>query len=64
MNATINCIDTQYFIRVGPDGRYRLTGLPEGTYEIQVYHPDLPLVSEIVDIKSGDSNTINFTLSR
>jgi plastocyanin len=64
MNATVICLDTPYFTRVNPNGRYELSGLPEGKYEIRVYHPDLPLVQDIVDIKIGDSLTINFTLSR
>ncbi len=64
MNATIICIDTRYFTRVGPDGTYRLSGLPDGSYEIRVYHPDLPGVSNPVDIRDGRSQQINFTLSR
>jgi plastocyanin len=64
MNATIICLDTPYFARVKPDGQYELSGLPEGQYEIRVYHPDLPQISEIVNLKSGDSIIKNFTLNR
>lgn len=64
MNATIVCLDTPYFTRVKPNGQYSLSGIPSGQYEIRVYHPDLPLVSETIDIKTGDSITKNFTLSR
>jgi plastocyanin len=64
MNATVVCLDTPYFTRVSTDGKYELSGLPEGKYEIRVYHPDLPQVSEMVEIKSGSSQTKNFTLSR
>jgi plastocyanin len=64
MNATVICLDTPYFTRVRTDGRYELSGLPEGQYAIRVYHPDLPRVEEIVDIKSGEQITRNFTLSR
>lgn len=64
MNATVVCLDTPYFTRVSPNGQYELSGVPAGQYEIRVYHPDLPEVSEIVNVKTGDSITKNFTLSR
>jgi hypothetical protein len=64
MNATIICLDTPYFTRVNPDGHYKLSGIPAGRYEIRIYHPDLPQVSEIIDIKTSDSLRKNFTLSR
>jgi len=64
MNATVICLDTPYFTRVSPDGRYELSGLPEGQYELRVYHPDLPQLEDVVEIKSGSSITKNFTLSR
>jgi plastocyanin len=64
MNATIICLDTPYYTRVGPDGRYRLTGLPEGTYDIQIYHPDLPGIEETIDVAAGESISRNYTISR
>jgi plastocyanin len=64
MNATVICLDTPYFTRVSQNGQYELSGVPAGRYEVRVYHPDLPLVSEIVEVKTGDSITKNFTLSR
>jgi plastocyanin len=64
MNATVICLDTPYFTRVSPDGRYELSGLPKGQYEIRVYHPELPQLEEIVDLEPGESITKNFTLIR
>jgi plastocyanin len=64
MNATIICLDTPYFTRVGPDGKFRLTGLPEGTYDIQIYHPDLPGIADTIDITAGKSLIKNYTISR
>ena len=64
MNATVICLDTPYFTRVNPDGNYEITDLPDGQYEIRVYHPDLPLVTDLVEVKSGRSVTKNYTLSR
>ena len=64
MNATVICLNTPYFTRVNPNGQYELSGIPTGKYEIRVYHPDLPQVSEVVEIKTGSTMTKNFTLSR
>jgi plastocyanin len=64
MNATIISLDTPYFTRVEPNGEYSLKGLPEGQYELRTYHPDLPSVFEVVEIKTGDVMRRNFNLSR
>jgi plastocyanin len=64
MNATILCINTPYFTRAGANGRYSLSELPQGTYELKVYHPDLPNISEIINITAGQKIIKNFTLSR
>jgi hypothetical protein len=64
MNAVILCLSTQYFTRVHPDGRYHLPDLPEGLYRIKVYHPDMQEVSEVIEIKAGESLIRNYNLSR
>jgi plastocyanin len=64
MNATIICLDTPYFTRVTKNSRYSLSNLPEGKYEIRVYHPDFPEVSEIVDIYSDKNEKRNFTITK
>ena len=63
MNAFILCLDTPYFTRVEPNGRYLLSDLPDGDYEIRVYHPDLTGLTERVSIKDGASLKLNFTLA-
>ena len=64
MNATLLCLDTPYFTRVEANGKYLLDGLPEGKYEIRVYHPDMDEINEIVDLKDNQTIRQNFTLSR
>jgi plastocyanin len=64
MNATIISLNTPYFTRVQPNGRYNLKGLPAGIYEIHVYHPDFPEIIEQVEIQEGVSMRQNFTLNR
>jgi plastocyanin len=64
MNATVVCINTPYFTRAQANGRYTLSELPEGMYEIKVYHPDLPEKTELVELNSQQKIIKNFTLSR
>lgn len=64
MNATILCLDTPYFTRVTKNGRFALSNLPEGKYEIQVYHPDFPEISEIIEVYADKQKRINFTITR
>ncbi len=64
MNATVICLNTPYFTRVNAGGQYVLSDLPEGTYEIQVYHPDLPKIKETIAVKDGQTIVKNFTLTR
>ena len=64
MNATILSLDTPYFTRVNERGSYEMSGLPNGEYMLEVYHPDLPNLEEFITIDSGQSHSKNFTFSR
>jgi hypothetical protein len=63
MNATIICLNTPYIARVRADGRFQISDLPAGTYEITVYHPDLASIKQEVEVVSGESVRLNFTLN-
>lgn len=64
MNATILCVNTPYFTRIRPDGRYQLPDLPAGLYRIRVYHPEMQEINEVIEIKEGQSLTRNYNLSK
>ena len=51
MNAVILSLDTPYFTKPDANGNYVLKDLPEGRYEVRVYHPDLMPVIERLEIK-------------
>lgn len=51
MSAVILSLDTPYFTRPKSDGSYQFSELPEGNYEIRVYHPDLAPVAEKIELK-------------
>ena len=64
MNATIICINTPYITRVRADGRFQLSDLPAGTYQLQIYHPDLDNISQVIRVEASDAINLNFTLNR
>ncbi|MCS6988320.1 MAG: carboxypeptidase-like regulatory domain-containing protein, partial [Chloroherpetonaceae bacterium] len=61
MSAVILSLDTPYFTKPDANGRYELKNLPEGRYEIRVYHPDLTPVIERMELKGKVEK--NFALS-
>lgn len=60
MSAVILVLDTPFFGRVGPDGRYRITKIPPGSYELRVFDeratagPDVRLTVNVED-KEGQT---------
>ncbi len=62
MNAVILSLDTPYFTKPDANGNYSLKDLPEGRYEVRVYHPDLMPVIERMELKGSVEK--DFTLSR
>jgi plastocyanin len=63
MNAVILSLDTPYFTRADADGSFEITDLPDGRYEIRVYHPDFTASSTKLDLKSGEKLQKDFSLS-
>ena len=64
MNATILCVNTPYFTRVSKNGVFLFKNLPAGRYRLEAYHPELGAVSELITIKKGDDQRIDFNLNR
>lgn len=62
MNAVILSLDTPYFTKPDANGNYILKDLPEGRYEVRVYHPDLTPIVERLEIKGAIEK--DFSLSR
>ena len=48
----------------GPDGRFRLTGVPAGTYELKVWHEMLKAGPVKVTVKPGGTSELNLALAR
>lgn len=59
MSATILGFDTPYFTRVDAQGHYHLTGLPNGRYRLEVYHPRAGIFRREISLKNGQTGEAN-----
>jgi hypothetical protein len=48
----------------GADGRFILTGVPPGTYELKVWHEMLKAMPMKVTVAAGGTAEVNLTLNR
>ena len=62
MRAYVLVVDTPYFARGNAAGTASLDGLPDGTYDIKVWHPDLgaikPPLTQTVKITGNGNQTV------
>ncbi|MDX1632634.1 MAG: carboxypeptidase regulatory-like domain-containing protein [Thermoanaerobaculia bacterium] len=64
MNAWVAVMSHPYFDTTGPDGDFEISGLPPGTYEIQVWHEKLGTRTAEVTVEEGGEATTDFTFTR
>ncbi|WP_334190078.1 methylamine utilization protein [Noviherbaspirillum sp.] len=64
MRSYVMVVDTPYYSLADAAGSARLEGLPDGTYEIKAWHPDLgsikPPLAQTVRIASGGTQPLAF----
>jgi len=63
MNAWIAVLPHPYFAVSGKDGKYKIDGLPAGTYEIEIWHEKLNTQSTSVTISGDENKTADFTFT-
>ncbi|MEZ8218464.1 Carboxypeptidase regulatory-like domain-containing protein [Candidatus Fervidibacteria bacterium JGI MDM2 SSWTFF-3-K9] len=64
MRAWVGIFDHPFFAVTGDDGSFTISGLPEGTYEIEAWHEKLGTKSVKVSVKSRTTVTVNFAFKR
>lgn len=62
MSAVVVALDTPYFAQADQEGKYTLGGLPPGTYEIRVYHPNLSPLSQVIELSPAQQLVRDFLL--
>jgi plastocyanin len=63
MVAWIVVLDHPLYSATGPDGRYKIKGLPPGKYTLEVWHESYKPVTQQIEVKPKDSKTFNFELT-
>jgi plastocyanin len=61
MSAWIGVLDHPFHAVTGPDGNFKIEGLPAGKYTIEVWHEKYKAVSQEVEVKAA--TTVNFELT-
>jgi hypothetical protein len=60
MRGEILVLDTPYFQKTGPDGRYRLEGLPAGHHVLKAWVQEQMVWERAVDLQDGATLRIDF----
>jgi len=60
MNAIILSLDTPYFTRIAEDGSYSIGNLPDGTYRLEIFHPNCAKITDEVSLKGGQIVTLDY----
>lgn len=64
MQAYIGVVDHPFFAVSGSDGTFSITGLPAGTYTLQVWHETLGTQTQTVTVTDGQKASANFTFGK
>ena len=59
MNAWAAVFDHPYFAVTGEDGAFTISGLPAGTYELEIWHERLPAQTVSVTVGIGEQATVD-----
>jgi len=60
MEAWILVLDHPFSTATGPDGKFKLKGLPPGKYTIEAWHEKYKPVTQEIEVKGKESKTLNF----
>lgn len=63
MNAIAVVHSNSYIAVTGTDGSFEITGLPAGTYEVEVWHETLGSQKTSITVADGEAKTQDFSLA-
>jgi hypothetical protein len=63
MGAYIQVMAHPFFDVTAKDGKFKIEGLPPGTYEIEAWHEKLKTKSTTVTISGDETQSADFTFS-
>jgi hypothetical protein len=62
MAAYVMVVDGAAFAVADADGRYRITGVPDGRHEVRIWHEKVGETSATVDVAPGRAATLDLVL--
>ena len=63
MSAYVGVFTNPFFAVSGKDGKFKISGLPPGTYEIEAWHEKLGVKTAKVTVAEGKPGTANFSFA-
>jgi len=63
MNAYVGVFTNPFFTVSGKDGKYKISGLPPGTYEIEAWHEKLGVQTAKVTVAANKPGAANFSFA-
>ena len=63
MRAWVAVLDHPYYAVTGSDGRFEISNLPAGTYELEVWHGRLPSQTLSVRVEAGEDVHVDAVMS-
>ena len=63
MRATVLSLATPYFTRVDSEGNYQISGLPDGTYQPEIYYGNQRKTAERIKVSGGRTVKRDFNLA-
>lgn len=64
MRGVIVVTESPYHAIAGPDGRFRMDGVPPGTYTLVAWHPDHEALEQQVKVTAGADTRVEVELRR
>ena len=64
MEAFVLVVDNPYFAVTEADGKFRIDGVPPGTYTLRAWSEKLPETTQTVTVTSGATTTVQFDLKK
>lgn len=64
MEAFVVALPTPYFAKTGPDGRFKIEGVPAGACTVKVWHEKLKAQAAPVTVPGEGAATVSFALSK
>ena len=61
MRCFVVVLDTPWFVKTDPEGKFSLNNIPAGEYWLRIFQPSERRIQERVRVRDGQTNTFNFT---